>query len=152
MARLACPTTGFEKLLVATDGSEFSKAAINEAIDIAKACSSKLFVLSVIEMNPEYEAIAPKLMEKAEKEIKRHLDSVKSKAEKEGVECEIIVHQGEEPYQYIIDEAVKRKVKTIVMGSHGRTGLKRLMMGSVTARVIGHAPCRVLVIPIRAKK
>ena len=68
MAKHVCPTPGFEKLLVATDGSEFSKAAINEAIDIAKSCSSKLFVLSVVEMNPEYEAIAPKLIEKAEKE------------------------------------------------------------------------------------
>jgi len=38
------------------------------------------------------------------------------------------------------------------MGSHGRTGLKRLMMGSVTSRVIGHAPCKVLVVPQKGKK
>ncbi len=152
MAKQICPTPGFEKLLIATDGSEFSKAAINEAINIAKACSSKLFVLSVIEINPEYEAIAPGIVEKAEKEMRKHLDSVKSKAVKEGIECEIIIHQGEEPYQYIIDEAAKRKVNAIIMGSHGRTGLKRLMMGSVTARVIGHAPCQVLVVPLKTKK
>jgi len=152
MARHVCPTPGFEKLLVATDGSEFSKAAINEAIDIAKACSSKLFVLSVVEVNPEYEAIAPEIIEKAERKMRKHLESVKARTLKEGVECETIIHQGEEPYQYIIDEAVKRKVKMIVMGSHGRTGLKRLMMGSVTARVIGHAPCTVLVIPIKTRK
>ena len=71
MAKYICPTPGFEKLLIATDGSEFSKAAINEAIDIAKACSSKLFVLSVVEINPEYESIAPEIVERAEKEIRK---------------------------------------------------------------------------------
>lgn len=152
MVKHVCPTPGFEKLLVATDGSEFSTAAVNEAIDIAKSCSSKLFVLSVVEMNPEYEAIAPKLIEKAEKEMRKHLEAVKAKALKQGVHCETIIHQGEDPYQYIISEAQKRKVNIIIMGSHGRTGLKRLMMGSTASRVIGHAPCRVLVVPIRAKR
>lgn len=152
MAKHICPTPGFEKLLVATDGSEFSKAAVNEAIDIAKSCSSKLFAISVVEMNPEYEAIAPNIVEKAEKEIKRHLEAVKAKASKEGVQCETVIHQGEDPYQYIISEAKKKKVNIVIMGSHGRTGLKRLMMGSTVSRVIGHAPCQVLVVPIKAKK
>ncbi|MBI4697798.1 MAG: universal stress protein [Nitrospirae bacterium] len=148
MTNAVCPTPGFEKLLVATDGSEFSKAAVNEAMNIAKACSSRLFVLSVIEVNPEYESLAPELIERVEKQIRKHLESVQSKASKEGIACETIVHQGEEPYWYIIDEAKKKKVKTIIMGSHGRTGLKRLMMGSTASRGIGRAPCRVLVVPI----
>ncbi len=152
MAKQVCPTPGFERLLIATDGSEFSKAAVNEAIDIAKSCSSKLFILSVVEMNPEYEAMAPEIVERAEKEMRKHLEAVKAKASKEGIACETIIHQGEEPYQYIVDEAAKRKVNTIIMGSHGRTGLKRLMMGSTTSRVIGHAPCTVLVVPIKTKK
>jgi len=138
---------GFEKILLATDGSESVEAAIQEAINIARVCSSRLFVLSVVEVNPEYEALAPNIVEKAETETKEHVDSVKNRAEKEGISCETIVHQGEEPYRFIVDEAKKTKVDMIVMGSHGRTGLKRLMMGSVTARVIGHAPCKVLVVP-----
>ena len=152
MAKNICPTPGFEKLLAATDGSEFSRAALNEAVEIAKACSSKLYVLSVIEINPEYEALLPDITEKAEKELGKHLDAVKAKAKKQGVDCEIIIHQGEDPYEYIISEAKKEKVKMIIMGSHGRTGLKRLMMGSTASRVIGHAPCQVLVVPIKAKK
>ena len=138
---------GFEKILLATDGSESVEAAIQEAINIASVCSSRLFVLSVVEVNPEYEALAPNIVEKAETETKEHVDSVKNRAEKEGISCETIVHQGEEPYRFIVDEAKKTRVDMIVMGSHGRTGLKRLMMGSVTARVIGHAPCKVLVVP-----
>jgi nucleotide-binding universal stress UspA family protein len=147
----ACPTARLEKLLLPTDGSKFSEGAIREAINLAKMCSSKLFVISVVEMNPEFEALAPGLVEKTEKETRQHLESVKSRASKEGVDCEIIVHEGEEPYQYIVDEAAKRKVEMIIMGRRGRTGLKRLMMGSVTARVIGHSTCKVLVIPETAK-
>ena len=143
----SCAIMGFEKILLATDGSESVEAAIQEAINISRVCSSRLFVLSVVEVNPEYEALAPNIVEKAETETKEHVDSVKNRAEKEGISCETIVHQGEEPYRFIVDEAKKAKVDMIVMGSHGRTGLKRLMMGSVTARVIGHAPCKVLVVP-----
>jgi len=147
----ACPTARLEKLLLPTDGSKFSEGAIREAINLAKNCSSKIFVLSVVEMNPEFEALAPEIIEKMERETRQHLESVKSRALKEGVDCEIIVHEGEEPYRYIVDEAAKKQVEMIIMGRRGRTGLKRLMMGSVTARVIGHSPCKVLVIPETAK-
>ena len=152
MAKLICPTPGFERLLVATDGSLFSRAAVQEAIDIAKACSSSLYVLHVVEMTAEYKFWDAKYAEKLEKEMKKYLDSVKAKAVKQGVKCEVILHQGDEPYKYIVSEATKRKVNTIILGSHGRTGLTRLMMGSVASRVIGHAPCKVLVVPAKAKK
>ncbi len=142
-----CARLGFERLLLATDGSESAQAAVQEAIAIAKTCSSLLFVVSVVEVNPEYEALAPQIVERAEIETKKDLDSIKAAASKEGITCEVLAHQGEEPFRFIIEEANKLKADMIIMGSHGRTGLKRLMMGSVTARVIGHAPCKVLVVP-----
>lgn len=143
----ACTRLGFERLLLATDGSASVQAAIQEAIAIAKTCSSRLYVISVVEVNPEYEALAPQIVEKAEVETREHLESIRAAASKEGISCEVVAHQGEEPYRFIVDEAAKRKADMIIMGSHGRTGLKRLMMGSVTARVIGHAPCKILVVP-----
>ena len=152
MAKNICPTPGFEKLLVATDGSEFSKAAVHEAIKIASACASTLYVLLVIEINAEVELWDAQSADKLEKDMRKYLDGIKTKAAKEGVTCEILLHLGDEPYRDIVDEAKKRKVSTIIMGSHGRTGLTRLMMGSVVSRVIGHAPCKVLVVPIKAKK
>jgi len=142
-----CSLIGFENILLATDGSESVGPAIQEAMNIAKTCSSRLFVLSVVEVNPEYEALAPKLVEKAEEETRDHLESVRKRAVTDGIVCEAISGRGEEPYRSIVDEAKARKVDMIIMGSHGRTGLKRLMMGSVTARVIGHAPCKVMVVP-----
>ena len=152
MAKLVCPTPGFEKLLVATDGSEFSKTAVQEAIDIAGACSSTLYVLHVIEVSAEIELWDAQSAEKLEKDMRRYLEGIKAKAAQRGVKCEIIMHMGDEPYRLIVSEAVKRKIGTIIMGSHGRTGLKRLMMGSVVSRVIGHAPCKVLVVHIKAKR
>ena len=146
-----CPIAKMEKLLVATDGSEFSKSAIREAMNLAKQCSSKLIALSVVKTNPEFEDLVPQVIEKLEKEVIRYLESIKNRASRENVDCEIIVRLSEEPYQDIIDEAAKNQVNMIIVGTHGRTGLKRLMMGSVTAKVIGHATCNVLVVPVTAK-
>jgi nucleotide-binding universal stress UspA family protein len=149
--QVCCPTARLEKLLLATDGSAFSEGAIRETINLAKICSSKVYAVSVIEVNPEYMARAPGFFEKYEKQIRQHLESVKSRASKENVECEIVVNEGEEPFQYIVDEAARKKVDMIFMGRYGRTGLKRLLMGSVTAKTIGHSPCNVMVIPEAAK-
>lgn len=151
MKGMVCPVAKMEKLLVATDGSIFSKNAIREAINLAKTCSSKLIAVSVVKTNPEFEDLVPQVVEKAEKEVRKHLESIKNRASKEGVDCEIVVHRGEEPFQDIVNDAAKNQVDMIIIGTHGRTGLKRLMMGSVTAKVIGHAPCKVLVIPKDAR-
>ena len=146
-----CPVAKMEKLLVATDGSIFSESAIREAINLARTCSSKLIAVSVVKTSPEFEDLVPQVAEKAENRIREHLESVKSRALKEGIDCEIAVHRGEEPFQNIVNDAAKNQVDMIIIGTHGRTGLKRLMMGSVTAKVIGHAPCKVLVVPKDAR-
>jgi len=151
-ANLVCPIIErLERLLLATDGSEYSEGAVREAINLAKTCGSKLYAISVIEVNPEFEALAPGLAEKEEKQRGEHLKAIKSKASKEGVDCEIMVYRGGEPYESIVDEAAKNKVGMIVLGRHGRSALGRVMMGSATAKVIGYTLCRVLVVPKDAK-
>lgn len=151
MNGLSCPTERLEKLMVATDGSEYSESAIREAINLAKACSSKLVAASIVTTNLEFETVVPQVMEKDERAAREHLESVKSRAAKEGIDCDAIIRLSEEPFQDIIDLAEKNKINLIIVGTHGRTGLKRLMMGSVTAKVIGHSPCNVLVVPLHAK-
>ena len=151
MKGMVCPVARMEKLLVATDGSKFSKSAIREAISLAKTCSSKLIAVSVVTTNVEFEDLVPQVVAKAEREVREHLESIKNKALKEGVDCEIVIHRSEEPFRDIVNDAAKNKVDMIIIGTHGRTGLKRLMMGSVTAKVIGHAPCKVLVVPKDAR-
>jgi nucleotide-binding universal stress UspA family protein len=141
------PIAKLEKLLLSTDGSEFSEGAVREAVKLAKICSSRLFAISVIETNPEFEALAPQLIEKEEEKTRDRLEQIKSMADKEGISCEIIARHAESPFQAIIGEAEKNQVDMIIMGRRGRTGLRRLLMGSVTAKVIGYSPCNVLVVP-----
>src|SRR5512137_1623624 len=146
-----CPVVNTERLLLATDGSEFSEGAIREAIRMAKQCSSKLTVLSVIETNPEFESMAPQVLEKREKEVRAHLEAVQARAKKEGVTCDIALHEGEDSYKYIVDEAVAKKSTMIIVGRRGKKGFRRLVMGSTTSWTIGHAPCSVLVVPRNAQ-
>ena len=148
MAKQVCPTPGFEKLLVATDGSRFSEAAVAEAIKLAGTCSSTLYILHVIETGTEIELWDTTAAERLEKHMRKYLEAIRARAAKQGVKAEVIMHLGDNPYQLIVSDAKKFKVSTIIMGSHGRTGLSRLMMGSTVSRVIGHAPCLVLVVPI----
>jgi len=146
-----CPIVNTERLLLAAESSEFSEGAIREAIRLAKRCGSKLTALSVIESNPEFESEAPAILEKMEKEVLAHLDSVKARAKQEGVACETITYEGEDSYKYIVEEAVKQKSTMIIMGRRGKKGFRRLVMGSTTSWTIGHTPCSVMVVPRAAQ-
>lgn len=136
-----------KRILVATDSSEFSSGAEREAIKYAKTSGSQIFALSVIGFNPEFFALAPQLMEKIEKDTKAHLDGFKDRAAKENVTCETTIREGEEPYKLIIEEADKKGADLIVMGRRGKAGLMRVLMGSVTSKVIGFTESNVLVVP-----
>lgn len=143
-----CPITGLKTILVATDGSEYSEKALYEAINLAKSCNTKLYVMSVVEVNEEYEALAPQIVEKADEEARMFLEAAQKCAEREKISCNTIVHRGEDPAHFIIEEAEKLKADMIVMGKHGRTkALRKLFVGSVTAKVVSHAHCKVMIVP-----
>jgi nucleotide-binding universal stress UspA family protein len=146
-----CPVSKLDTILAATDRSAFSEGAVKEAINFAKRCSSKLYVMSVLESNPEYETIGANFFQKEEEEAKKYLESIKLKALQEGVACETILSEGEEPYRLIVNEAAGKKADVIVVGRHGRTGLVKILMGKVAANVISHAQCKVLVVPKAAR-
>jgi len=143
----ACPVTGVEKIFLATDRSEYSEGAVREAINFAKRCSSRLYAMSVLETNPEFETIGSKFFEKEEKEAQHYLESVKARARSEGVTCDTELLEGEEPYRSIVNAATEKNVDMIVIGRRGRRGLAKLLIGEVASKVIGHAPCKVLVVP-----
>jgi nucleotide-binding universal stress UspA family protein len=146
-----CPLSGLRKILLATDGSQFCEGAIREAIRFAANCSSKVYAMSVVEILTDYEGFSPqKIEEMMDLEIKKHLETVKARALNEKIDCEIIIAHGE-PYREIVDVATAKNVDMIVVGRRGKTGVTKLFMGQVAAKVIGYAPCRVLVVP-RASK
>lgn len=136
-----------KRILVSTDRSEFSEGAVQAAINMTKSCNGQLYAMSVIEINPEFMALAPQLLEDTEKEAKKHLEGIKNRLAKENVECEIILREGDVPHQFIIEEADKNETDLIVMGRRGKAGVLRFILGSVTSKVIGLTSKKVLVVP-----
>ena len=138
-------TLGWKRILVGTDGSKYSGIAINKAIDFAKAYGGSLVVLSVVDVPTEFYAEAPKAVEDMIRKAREYTSAVKKQAEADGVKAESFVGEAE-AWEAVVKLAHDQEVNMVVVGSHGRTGLRRLLMGSVTEKVIGHAPCPVLVV------
>ncbi|PIV84641.1 MAG: universal stress protein, partial [Nitrospirae bacterium CG17_big_fil_post_rev_8_21_14_2_50_50_9] len=138
-------SVGWRKILLATDGSKYSRMASERAIDIAKAFGGELKAVSVVDVPSELYGVSPETVEKMVQESKGYLKEVRQKADAAGVKTETFVKE-REAYLAITDLAKEKSAETIIMGSHGRTGLRRLLMGSVVEKVIGYASCPVLVV------
>ncbi len=138
-------TVGWKTIVLATDGSKYSSAAADRAIAFAKSYGGALKVISAVDVPSEFYAEAPEAVEDLIRKAKGFVADVKHKADDSGVSAETFVVEAE-AHQAIIDLVRGRKADIIVLGSHGRTGLRRLLMGSVTEQVIGHANCPVLVV------
>lgn len=125
--------TEYKKILVATDGSAHAMAAIQEALAIAKRNGSHLIALSAMRDESERQ------------EATNFSGKVAEMAQKEGVSVEAITPLGRS-FNAIVEEAGGRGADLIVMGAYGKTGVKKLIMGSSTEKVIGTAGCAVLVV------
>jgi len=115
---------------------------------MGRICNSTIFAISVIPFFPESLAIAPQLEEEVAKKTRIFLENVKNRIEKENIKCETIVRLDAQPHGQIVEEAKKMNVDLIIMGTRGMTGLKRFFLGSVAQKVIGYAPCPVMVVPV----
>ena len=136
---------GWKSILVATDGSRYSKVATTRAIDFARSYKGELTALSVVDVPEEFYAEAPDVADSMIMKAKKYAGDIRDEAESMGVTSRALVREGESA-KIIISVAKDVNADVIVMSSHGRTGLRRLLMGSVTAKVIGLASCPVLVV------
>jgi len=123
----------FQRLLIASDGSPFSEAAWTEALTLAKTMGSALIGVSVAAADRDIPAAT---------EVVRGLEAA---ASQQGIALDTMIPVGR-PEEGIVKAAEFKQASLIILGSHGRTGLKRLLMGSVAERVIGNAKCPVLVV------
>lgn len=135
----------WNNVLLAVDGSRYSEMASNRAISLAQTYGQELNVLSVVDVPAEAYAEAPDFIEKMVDNARETAEVVENMAKSAGLRSQSFVREGE-AHKKIIDLAKKLESSIICMGSHGRTGLRRLLMGSVTEKVIGSAPCPVLVV------
>ena len=145
------PIATLDKLILASDGSKCSENAVREAIQLAKNYGSKLYAVCTAQVTLGQLEYAANVVSEFDKAAREACESVKSSAEAEGVDCEMVVREGEEPYEHIVGEAENQQANAIIMGRRGHRGLMKLLMGSVTHLVIGHAPCKVLVVPKKGK-
>ncbi|MGZ9793859.1 universal stress protein [Bacillus atrophaeus] len=148
----------FNKMLVAIDGSEMSAKALDAAVHLAKEQQAELSILHVgreavvatssltgIVYVPEH--FIDEIRQEVKKEGLHILENAKAKAKaaESGVQAEIIYAQGE-PAHEILNNAKEKGVGLIIVGSRGISGLKEMMLGSVSHKVSQLSPCPVLIV------
>jgi len=138
-------------IVLATDGSPAAEAATNEAIDLARATDMPLHVV-VVWSTPTIAAfdyagltVVRELTEAEKDHAISVAERTAARARDAGVEVTADVHEGD-PTQQICAAAAACDARMIVVGAHGWSVVKRLMLGSVSARLVHEAPCAVLVV------
>jgi nucleotide-binding universal stress UspA family protein len=142
-----------QRIVVGTDGSDTAGAAVNEAIDLAKATGAKLFIVSAFapagapgEQGESAEIPGDIQHEFGPREaVNLVLDAAAGDAEKAGVDTDTFPREGD-PADALLDVAEENNADLIVVGNKGMTGAKRFLLGSVPNKVSHHAPCGVYIV------
>lgn len=142
----------FQHILVATDGSILSTAAVDNALNLARDAGAKVTVLTATEpfhvLSTDSKQIADtrETYERHTKaEAARRLAEAERKAKALGIQCNVIQMEDEHPYKAIVETAKKSGCDLIAMASHGRRGVSALVIGSETTKVLTHSSIPVLV-------
>lgn len=144
----------YDHILITTDGSEVAQKGVDHGLALAKALGAKATILAVTERLPTYAGFERGLtavayvdfgagQKAAAEEV---LASAKASAGRMGVVAETVLRENAQPAEAIIETAKALNCSLIGMASHGRRGLGRLFLGSVTAEVVAHSPIPVLVV------
>lgn len=137
-------------ILVAIEGSYFSDKALEWAVECAKARDAKLTALTVAEDFDHVEELMPDMAGFVRAvmldEASRIIGRAKAFAEKQGVALDGVVVSEKTAAEAILEQAKKRMTDLLVLGSRGRKGMNRFVMGSVASRVVRHAPCTTTIV------
>ncbi|MCS3924222.1 universal stress protein [Methanosalsum natronophilum] len=142
-------STIYKNILIATDGSEHSENTIKYGVELAKLSGARLFAVYVVDtgafasipMDAEWEMMYSLLQDEGKKATER----VEEMSNEYGVEVEQVLLDGQ-PAHEIIDFAEKNNISVIIMGTHGKSGLDRFLLGSVAERVIRSSDIPVFVV------
>ena len=142
----------FTHILIATDGSELAAKAVTQGLDLAKGMAARVTAVNVSEpwvaVAPSEVAMAFPMKEYEESvaaNAARILAAVAGDAEARGVQCTTLHVKDQFPAEGIIETAQKQGCDLIVMASHGRRGLMRILLGSNATKVLTHSTIPVLV-------
>jgi len=149
-------TVNFKKIMIATDGSDCSRLAAEKGIELARLSGGTVYSVCVVSttslsmymdylsstgVSPNWELIYEGLKIQAQQAV----DYVKGLGEKKGINVESIVLEGV-PVDELIRYAEENGMDIIVMGTLGRTGIERLLLGSVAGNVVRHSKVPVMVV------
>ncbi len=145
----------YQRILVATDGSALSKKAVKHAISLAASTGASLVALKVVPRYPVSffdgsATLSVETVSEAEKkwvtDAESQLDAVVKEAQSAGVKAKTAVVKSDLIAESIISAARKHKADLVVMASHGRKGLKRILLGSEALAVLTHSEVPVLIL------
>jgi nucleotide-binding universal stress UspA family protein len=145
----------YKRILVATDGSELAQKAVDSAIELAALSGAELIALRVVPRYPQsyFEGSIPLSADDVARVEKQWNDdgrstveAVKTAGDAKGVKVTPILAKSDIVSDALIAAAKKHDADLIVMASHGRKGVKRLLLGSETLQVLTHSEMPVLVL------
>jgi universal stress protein A len=145
----------FKKILCAVDFSDHAREAMRRAADLAKSTGGSLTLFHVVYVpitsyadgGPMLPSSGPELTTQLGKEAEKHLAEWKQRATEMGVRAVTTQVAAGVPWQTLVEALeADRSYDLVVIGTHGRSGLGRLLLGSVAENVVRHAPCPVLVV------
>ncbi len=145
--RAAVPASGIRKVLLATDLSEASESAADQAIDLASSLGAALLIVSVIDPGSlllpggRFRARIDQVRERRE----QLAQALVERGRELGIDVSFLVWTGD-PGDQIVEAAEAERVDMVVVGSHGRGAVGRLFLGSVSEHIVRNAPCPVLVV------
>jgi nucleotide-binding universal stress UspA family protein len=141
--------TSVRRILLATDLSPASEGATRHAIELARDLAANLLIVSVID--PAVRGVAGGRVERMDQRRRARETSAQAlvlRGREAGVPVSFLVWEGE-PGPSIVDAATSEQVDMVIVGSHGRGSMGRLLIGSVSEYVVRQAPCPVLVVRAR---
>lgn len=141
----------YDQILVPTDGSDGTRGAVEHASDLATTYDAAFHTIYVVDTNVGIDASIPGTLDALEDAGENATDEVIQQAEAAGVETtEGVVAQGA-AHQAILDYVDEHDLELVVMGTHGRTGLDRYLLGSVTEKVVRLSDAPVLTVRMPAE-
>jgi len=149
------PTTEFHKLLVTLDGSEFAERVL-PFVRLFSPLTREVLLLTVPEI-PEarmYGAVVDEIVDlrkHSEDQSREYLEKFVKSLINDGIEAKGIV-TGSRPAQTIVSVSEEKDIDLIMMATHGRGGMDRFFIGSVAERVVRHAPCPIILVPIHERR
>ena len=159
MSQSSTPTSStntplFSKILVAIDGSEHSFKAAKYALDLAKSSScAQIYAITITSVPESYHLKEEDVLNKSTKtndgmeDAKSWLDNFNQQAKENNIQLRTELINSVRPVDYVILEyAEEKQIDLIVMGTKGRTGFKKLLLGSTASSVVTYAHCTVMVV------